>query len=343
MIVLFMVSIVCAVCFGFATQHGGLCVVSGIADVLDHRSTRVFLSFFRISVWVALVTIPICWLYSASHLPMVYAPDLAVIAGGFMFGIGAAVNGGCSFGTLIRFGAGELSFIASFIGMAIGVWLQRHLLMSADPFPKGLSVLAHPSWPGLVLLGIIALFCLRELVLLPGWKGAGSRSPEQAAMAIGLAGGALYIFNGPWPYMVAFDQLVNRSRPNQLHGLVLAGITFATLAGATLGAMRNNMFRIHCQWRLLPLRILGGVMMGFGAALIPGGNGVLVLHAFPALSPHAVPAYIALILGVGASLLVSRFLRRSAHLPTPFPARFTAARSPVAAVNSQRSVECRGC
>lgn len=60
-------------------------------------------------------------------------------------------------------------------------------------------------------------------------------------------------------------------------------------------------------------------MMGFGAALIPGGNGVLVLHAFPALSPHAVPAYIALILGVGASLLVSRFLRRSAHLSTPFP------------------------
>jgi hypothetical protein len=153
---------------------------------------------------------------------MVYAPDLTVIAGGFMFGIGAAVNGGCSFGTLIRFGAGELSFIASFIGMAIGVWLHRHLLMSADPFPKGLSVVAHPSWPGLLLLGIIALFCLRELLLLPGWKGAGSRSPEQAAMAIGLAGGPLYIFNGPWPYTVAFDQLVNRSRPNQLHGLVLA-------------------------------------------------------------------------------------------------------------------------
>jgi uncharacterized membrane protein YedE/YeeE len=39
---------------------------------------------------------------------MFYAPDLAVIAGGFMFGIGAAVNGGRSFGTLIRFAAGDL-------------------------------------------------------------------------------------------------------------------------------------------------------------------------------------------------------------------------------------------
>jgi uncharacterized protein len=315
MIVPFMISISCAVCFGFATQNGGLCVVSGIADVLDHRSARVFLSFFRISVWVALVTIPLCWFYSASHLPMVYAPDLAVIAGGFIFGIGAAVNGSCSFGTLIRFAAGDLSFIASFIGMAIGIWLQRHLLMSADPFPKGLSVVAYFSPSGLVLLSIVALLCVRELTLLPRRKGAGSRSPEQAAIAIGLAGGALYVLNGAWPYTVAFDQLVNRGSADQLHGWVLAGITLATLAGATFGAMQNNMFRFHCQWRLLPLRILGGVMMGSGAALIPGGNGVLILQAFPALSPHAAPAYVALTSGVGASLFGSGFLRRIAPLP----------------------------
>src|SRR5215471_1301044 len=280
MVILFMGSIVCAFCFGFATRHGGLCVVSGIADLLDHQSIRVFLSFFRISAWVAGVTIPICWLYSGSHLPMTYAPGFAVIGGGFMFGIGAAVNGGCSFGTLIRFAAGEMSFFASFMGMAIGVWSQRQLLIFAEPLPKGLSVVAHPSWAGLLVLVIIVFFGVRELVILPRWKRAGSGAPEQAAIVIGLTGGALYVFNGPWPYTVAFDQLVNRSRANQLHDLVLAGITFATLAGATLGAIRNRMFRFDCQWRLLPLRILGGVMMGFETALIPGGNGVLILHAF---------------------------------------------------------------
>lgn len=240
-----------------------------------------------------------------------------MIAGGFIFGIGAAVNGGCSFGTLIRFAAGDVSFIASFTGMAIGIWLQRHQFMSADLSPKGLSMVAHSSPLGIVLLGIVALLCLRELMLVPRWKDPGSRSPERAAIAIGLAGGGLYILNGAWPYTVAFDQLVNSSDPDQLHGLTLAAITLATLAGATFGAIQSKMFHFQVQWRLLPLRIIGGVMMGFGAALIPGGNGVLVLHAFPALSPHAVPAYFALILGVGTSLFMSPFLRHVAPLPKP--------------------------
>jgi short-chain fatty acids transporter len=37
--------------------------------------------------------------------------------------------------------------------------------------------------------------------------------------------------------------------------------------------------------------VVGGIFMGLGAALIPGGNDVLVLHGIPSLSPQAIPSY----------------------------------------------------
>jgi hypothetical protein len=48
--------------------------------------------------------------------------------------------------------------------------------------------------------------------------------------------------------------------------------------------------------------------MGFGVALAHGGNDSLVLYAIPILSPHALPAYAALALGVVTGLLMIRSL-----------------------------------
>jgi hypothetical protein len=62
--------------------------------------------------------------------------------------------------------------------------------------------------------------------------------------------------------------------------------------------------------------------MGFGIALIPGGNAVLILHSLPSLLPYAVPVYVALVIGSGATLLLSRTLRRSAHFARSSAQRF---------------------
>ena len=43
--------------------------------------------------------------------------------------------------------------------------------------------------------------------------------------------------------------------------------------------------------------------MGCGAAMIPGGNDVLILHGIPSLSAHAVPAFLAMLVGIAASLV----------------------------------------
>ncbi len=47
--------------------------------------------------------------------------------------------------------------------------------------------------------------------------------------------------------------------------------------------------------------------MGLGAALVPGGNDVLLLNAIPGLSPHAVPAYLAMLAGIWFALVVVKW------------------------------------
>ena len=34
--------------------------------------------------------------------------------------------------------------------------------------------------------------------------------------------------------------------------------------------------------------------------MVPGGNDALLFHGIPTLSPHAVPAYLAMVLGIAA-------------------------------------------
>jgi hypothetical protein len=53
--------------------------------------------------------------------------------------------------------------------------------------------------------------------------------------------------------------------------------------------------------------------MGFGAAMTPGGNFVLLLHGIPMLSPHALPALAAIAVGIAVTVWVAR------RIGTPIP------------------------
>jgi hypothetical protein len=54
--------------------------------------------------------------------------------------------------------------------------------------------------------------------------------------------------------------------------------------------------------------LVGGLLMGFGVALTPGGNDALVLYAIPTLSPHALPAFVAMLVGIWLGLWGMRAL-----------------------------------
>jgi hypothetical protein len=85
---------------------------------------------------------------------------------------------------------------------------------------------------------------------------------------------------------------------------------FAALAGGVLlSSLTRGSFALDWRPRIdWSGNMFGGVLMGVGVALTPGGNDVLVLHTIPSGSPHALPAYAALLVGTAAGLLAIRML-----------------------------------
>jgi uncharacterized membrane protein YedE/YeeE len=309
-------SVMCASCFGFAAQRSSICVISGLLKVIEDGSTRLILSFFRCSLWVALISVPLASLSFDVNPAEVYAPSLIVIGGGIAFGIGATINGGCAFGTLTRLATGDMSFLSSVAGIAAGVELQHGAswIFSTSP-PIGPSVVtSSPGW-GLALFALALVHGAQELVVRFRGPFSGRWPPEKAVAVMGLCAGLLYALNGPWNYLLDPDRLIAIANSQQIDKPSLAILSIATLAGGVVCAVNDREFRLRLPLSVLPRRALGGTLMGMGSAVIPGGNSVLILHAYPLLSPHATPAYAAMIMSSGAMLYLSSVLRHSARFP----------------------------
>jgi len=111
-----------------------------------------------------------------------------------------------------------------------------------------------------------------------------------AAMLIGLANGGLYLIYGAWGYTGTLHQtaeaaLFGRDQPSPQRWFLFA----AMLLGMVLSTWQRGSLRVDWRPQFAWARnFVGGLLMGLGAALIPGGNDALVLYGIPSLSPHAM-------------------------------------------------------
>ena len=129
---------------------------------------------------------------------------------------------------------------------------------------------------------------------------------------MGVSNAVLYTLIGVWSYTRVFGQAARSAATGTPSPPAILWILFvALIGGIALSAWQGRRFR--WQWR--PQRRwavygAGGVFMGLGAAMIPGGNDVLILHGIPSLSSHAVPAFLAMLAGIAATLMGMRALGR---------------------------------
>jgi toxin CptA len=84
-------------------------------------------------------------------------------------------------------------------------------------------------------------------------------------------------------------------------------LVLALLAGAMLGGYTAG------RWRNTPLSLAqtgksfsGGMLMGWGTLLIPGGNDGLILVGMPLLWPYAWVAFLTMCITIGLALVVER-------------------------------------
>ena len=335
------VALACAALIGFAAHRASLCNVRAVAELMGPGSAHMLGSLLQAVLWMATLTGAGVLFFGWPLPPVLRSTPVAwALAGGALFGVGAALNGGCSLSTLHRLADGELGMLATLVGFVAGV-----AAWALAPGHAGLALVPVPSvwthWPTLApwLLGGLALWVLWQLVTMLRRARQAARASARpaarwllrhgplapayhlsaAAAVMGLAAGLLYATQGAWSY-------TNHLRSSVLHAVGAADaspaptawrgvLVLAVVAGMLLSSWQRGAFR----WRLpasasQALRHgAGGLLMGAGAAMVPGGNDTLLLVALPTLTTAAAATYVAMLAGTAGVL----WAMRRARLPLP--------------------------
>jgi uncharacterized protein len=316
-----------AALIGFAAHRASLCTVRAMTELMSSGTAHMLASFVRASCWAALVYGVLLLALPASggagRIAAIDPPALALV-GALVFGFGAAINGACSYSTLQRIADGELWGLATLAGMAVGMagWslLNSALAIASvgaiDGFWSRLSGAALWLVAGLALLAAIELLRLwrSRRSAAPSWRAllAPQYRIASAAAVMGTAGGALYALHGAWSYPATLRRAVESGLGSTTGpAAIQLGLAAALFGGMWFSAVQRGSFRLRLapDGKVWP-RLVGGAAMGVGASLVPGGNDTLILVAIPALSPWAVPAYLAMLAGVALGLTLLRWRRQ---------------------------------
>lgn len=298
-----------------------MCSVRAVGEILTTRRSLMLQSFIKASFWVVGIAVPLAWLSVVPpHLIAVYALVLPALAGGFVFGVGAAFNGGCAFFTLSRLVSGELKLLFTLLGFVVGFVLHSKLFPAfhsplAAPL---LTVYQHFESRYLLLLLPIWLWMAYELWRLwasrpvgMGWMQrllADQYRLSTGAFLFGVSNAVLISIWGGWSYPGTLYGVVTHPAAGDTD--VIRLLLFAALLG---GMVFSALQRRGVRWRLDTPRdwlvhLLSGSLMGVGIAMTPGGNTGLLLEGIPMLSPHAIPAYLAMMVGVALVLVLKQKL-----------------------------------
>ncbi len=312
---------VLAAILGFSAHRASICTVRAVAELLHSRRGFMLASVVKSMLWISAVTIPFFLLSDTSPAPAgAWQLSAMTTLGGFVFGFGAAMNGACVYSTMARLADGEVAMAITVIGFGLGIlgfvvlldlaWLSRPSpsLPRLETLVGGFSAAALVAFVSYEAVQLWRMrppdHSIRELVFASQYR------LSTAAMLIGLAAGLIYLIQGPSGYASTVQQgiealLGRQDSPAAARWVLLA----AAMAGMLTSTLQRGSFRF--DWKPRPswlVNLFAGALMGLGVALAHGGNDSLVLYAIPILSPHALPGYAALAVGVAAGLLTIRLL-----------------------------------
>lgn len=294
-----------ALVLGAALARANSCTVASARRlVFEHRVD-----------WLVGLAVAICWagltmtMFAAAlpqvvRLPAQLPLSWTLIAGGVLLGIGATINQGCFLGSVARLGRGDLGYGFTLVGIAVAMALKAHgQLWFMPQIPMNNGMLLRPAgdlhWAAM-LFAPIALF---------GWMRwvRHRRSTMLALIVVGIAGGTVYACNPDWSYSSGlYKVFANGAR---MQTLLEESGAIAVLAGVAISAKFSRRFNLRLpSTGPVVAKLSGGLLMGLGALLIPGGNDTLMLWAIPGLTIYGLVAYGVMIATIAALLASHRAL-----------------------------------
>lgn len=121
-ILMYVVGMLLGLTAGFVMHRSDYCVAGMFRDIFMFRKTFRLkaLGLQIVLTMIAFETVRLFNLLPLYPFPFLGAPSLANIIGGFLFGVGMVLAGGCVVGTLYKMGAGSLLSACAFVGLILG-------------------------------------------------------------------------------------------------------------------------------------------------------------------------------------------------------------------------------
>ncbi|SFR56037.1 YeeE/YedE family protein [Halorubrum sodomense] len=259
------VSIAVGLAFGILLQKARFCFVSAFRDFVAFKDTRVLKGLLA---GIAVMTV--FWSLQATfgYFRGFWTPawGLGSVFGGFVFGLGMTLAGGCASGTLYRAGQGYLQFWLVLLFMFVGYVLfafafpvaETYYFQTLNPFEGQTLYLALPFSPAVtgalaVAVGTVAYAFVKGRSQLPddpsGGTGVAADARAQAALggsrllssvAIGLRG----IADGTVEYVRG---LRDDDRPVTVR---LRDSWDARTAGVAMALVASLWFSVHGHWAI---------------------------------------------------------------------------------------------
>ncbi len=322
--------------FGFVLQRGRFCMNTAFRDTIFIKD---FTMFYAYLLALAIMIVGANFLEDMGLLTLkrqTFYP-LANIIGGYVFGLGIVLAGGCGSGIVYRTGEGQLAAWFAVLGFFLGIGattdgILNPVLLLLKNENVSVSLAGKPNaalWElfgsGLtVKWGVIAI--LAVILLLVILKGKPFSMGKQkgfywsvTAVLVGLTGVVTFWASEYWgggfarglnfttPTGEVFFTLLTGDAKSKFFPMFNLGpfkITWAAfyIIGVPLGAYISAKILKEFTWKAPAAKDLltvfgGSLMMGFGAVAAGGCNVGQALTGFATLSVGSIVASIAIILG----------------------------------------------
>lgn len=309
--------------FGFVLQRGRICFNSAFRDL------RLMKDNFMFKAAMLAIAVSTIAFLGMSQLGLIHLNPkplnwVGVIIGGYLFGLGMALAGGCASGTTYRLGEGNTSSWLAGLVYGIFAWAtsagflspitaavkdwtikvssNSPLYLSDKIGPTLATVFNVSPWvAGLIFAALILVYVFatktseREtaywgwivtgLAIVPvAMFGFWSSTISGRAYGLGITGGWINIM-----------QAVQTNAPLNWEGAEIFGIIIG--AGITAVIFKEFKLRVPRNGKTYLYAVIGGALMGFGAVFAGGCNIGHFLTGVPQLAISSIVASVFFVLG----------------------------------------------
>ncbi len=329
---------------GFILQRGRFCMNTAFRDTIFIKDLTMFRAYL-IALVIMIIGSNILNDMGIIHLQAQTFYPFANIIGGYIFGLGIVLAGGCGSGIIYRVGEGQLASWLAVLGFFLGIGMtSQGILKPVNQMLRSVKV-GPPQMTLYGLFGgtlevkwvVIAVLCTAIFLFTLKSKPFSPRKQKGfywsvTALLIGIMGVVTFWASEHWG-SPGFARGLNFTTPTgELFFSLLTGsahapayfpmynlgafkVTWAEfyIVGVPVGAAISAKILKEFSWKVAPASelltvLLGSLMMGFGAVCGGGCNVGQALTGFTTLSVGSIVASVAIILG-NWTMVYFRFIK----------------------------------